>query len=120
MWLENVQNYYFVNGYHDLYHILKETISTNKMNYLNILFHISNGYGITSSEGCGFGLEQDYDHPEEFINIQFFMGDMQSSTMELCNFFETLVKTSECYLDTYPTDKKKIHEYIDKIRQKYT
>ncbi|MBC9227818.1 hypothetical protein HI850_000560 [bacterium SPL81] len=118
-WLKNLENYFFSNRYHDLYYILLEAISNKKMTYLYILKMISTGHGINSSEGTGFCLDQDFDFPEDFCEVEFFIGEMESSTMNIKTFVDIFSNISEDYLLHYPDDKEKVFNYLALIKQRY-
>ncbi len=103
----------------DLFIILSETLLTNRLSYLNILKNISEGYGVTSSEGNGFGLDQNWDFSEDFNEVTFFFGEMESSSISPADFINQLLAISEYYILDRPDDKDKVYSYLHKIKKRY-
>lgn len=72
-WLLAIKDYLYQNDGRDLYDIIYTTLSENKMDYTAFLKMASEGYGFSPSEGFSYALDQDWDIPEEFNEVTFFL-----------------------------------------------
>ena len=119
MFSDNTKNYFIENDAQDLYFIICEALENNKLSFLNILLSISEGEGITSSENNGFGLDQDWDFPEDFDHVAFFIGDHESSRLSIEEFIDSISFIADKYVLQHPKDKQKVEKYLSKLFLRY-
>ena len=119
MFLENAKNYLIENEAQDLYFIIHEALEKNKLSFLNILLSISDGEGVTSSENNGFGLDQDWDFPEDFDHVAFFIGGYESSRLSIKEFIDSISFIADKYVLQHPEDKEKVEKYLSKLFLRY-
>lgn len=107
------------NSLFDFELILSEMYKKNLMSFISFIHQISEGYGLVTSEETGFALENDYDFPDEFCSIDFFVGGYESSSISIPVFIRTLESLCEIYISFHPEDKFILSNYLNKIRLKY-
>lgn len=71
-------------------------------------------------EGLGYALDQDYDSPDDFKNVDFYVGEMDSSELTPQHFVELMQVISDSYIDAHPKDKASIEHYMSKLRERYS
>ncbi|VFS48582.1 hypothetical protein [Budvicia aquatica] len=108
------------NDGRDLYDIVHQVLSLDKMSYTSFLKMASEGYGCSPSEGCGYALDQNWDDPEEFDEVSFMFGDYESSTISPQHFAELMQVISDGYINANPKDKASIEHYMGKLRERYS
>lgn len=119
MYLSDFETYLSQENCYDLFFIISEMKQKNIMSFPNFLKEISCGFGIVTSEETGFGLENDYDNPNDFEEIIFFIGGYESSVVKTNKFCDLLKVLSQMYLAYYPNESIMINKYILDIYQKY-
>ncbi|STY88597.1 hypothetical protein [Moraxella bovis] len=107
------------NGFFDFELILSEMYKKNLMSFVSFVHQISEGYGLITSEETGFGLENDYDFPDEFSSIDFFIGGCESSSMSFLEFIGALEGLCDIYIFFHPEDNDIIKKHLNAIRLKY-
>lgn len=120
MYLSDFETYLSQENGYDLFFIISEMKQKNIMSFPNFLKQISCGFGLVTSEETGFGLENDYDNPNDFEEIIFFIGGHESSVVTKNKFCELLKVLSQIYLTYYPNESIIINKYILDIYQKYS
>lgn len=110
----------FGTGGEDLYHVLSTILFENKMNYLQFLASASEGHGCYAHEGLGYSLDQDWDFPEDFDEVAFFVGDFESSTLKVSEFLMAMSCISKAYVGRHVEDKQAVERYMEKISARYS
>jgi len=119
MGLLDIEDYLIEDNAQDLYFIICEALENNKLSFLNTLLSISEGEGITSSENNGFGLDQDWDFPEDFDHVAFFIGDQESSRLSIKEFIDSISFIADKYVLQHPKDKEKVERYLSELFLRY-
>lgn len=119
-WLSKVEKYIIENGGVDLYYLLETMYNEEKMNFLQFIYDASRGIGCDVHEGLGYALDQDYDSPDDFKNVDFYVGEMDSSELTPQHFVELMQVISDSYIDAHPKDKASIEHYMSKLRKRYS
>jgi len=118
-WLLMQKEYLYHHNGGDLYEIIYETLSRNRMSYLAFLKMASEGKGVSPSEGNGNSLDQDWDIPEEFDKVIFFFGEFESSSMSPSKFASLMQYITDIYTNAYPEDKKTSMHSIEQLKARY-
>ncbi|WP_156183768.1 hypothetical protein [Chromobacterium sp. LK1] len=121
-WICEIREYLdgFGTGGEDLYHVLSSVLLEDKMNYLQFLARASEGHGCHVHEGLGYSLDQDWDFPEDFDEVAFFVGYFESSTLKVSEFLLAISCISKAYVERHVEDKQAVERYIGKIRSRYS
>ena len=70
----------------------------------------------------GFSLDMDWDYPDQFDKVFFFIGDMngnESSSMTFDTYIKLIKALSISYIMENPTKKETINFYLNKIINRY-
>lgn len=92
-WLEKLKESFASTGldYEDLYELIEASITRKRTNFPAFINEASKGVGFSVGEGHFYSLDQDWDDPEEFNEVSFFLGgsgDLKYSSARLCFFDE--------------------------------
>lgn len=116
-WLEKSKEFLEKNGAIDL-HFLLETMYVKKvMSFVSFLSEASDGTGITVSEGHSYSLDQDWDDPDDFDEVSFFHGEMESSSISPEKFIQSLEHIASNYIESEPTHKDIVYEKLNLIKK---
>lgn len=119
MWFDKTEKFLQENDGYDLYTVIREVLIKNKLSFVNILFEASKGYGISSDEYTGYSLDQDWDNPEDFDGVYFYIGELDSDSLSLKKFYNMMTYISNEYISEYPEDKNKVSKYLDILFNRY-
>lgn len=119
MYIDDFKIFLIKENCPDLLFILCEIHEKNIMKFSYFLKQISCGFGVVVSEETGFGLEENYDNPEELDEIIFFIGGYESSTISKKKFCDILKGLSDIYILYSPKEKEIIYKYINDIFKRY-
>ena len=122
---DNLKKIFEENNGQDLLYIILRYMENNdhaSNKFIQMLGLSSNGYGIFISEYMGFSLDMDWDYPDQFDKVFFFMGDMnenESSSMTFDTYIKLIKALSISYIMENPTKKETINFYLNKIINRY-
>lgn len=119
-WLIQNQDYLYQNEGRDLYDIIYSTLSNDKMSYISFVKMASEGSVFFPSEGTGYSLDEDWDDPSEFVEVIFFLGEYESSTITPQHFIKLMQVISDSYVEAYPEDKETVEHYMLRLRERYS
>ncbi|EPL9570652.1 hypothetical protein MMK73_002738 [Providencia rettgeri] len=118
-WLKKTKNYLMSHEGGDLYYLVESLIKREKMTYRQFLYDASHGISNGESEGFDFVLDGDYDDPNDFDSVEFYVGGLESTEMTVSIFIELMQYLSESYLIDNPKDKISVEKSILRIKQRY-
>ncbi|MEX0447421.1 hypothetical protein [Xenorhabdus sp. SGI246] len=118
-WLKNVEHYLVQNEGRDLYEVLYESLYNSKISFTNFLLNASNGYGFSPSEGFGYSLDQNWDVPEDFDGVTFFLGDFESSEITPNQFVILMQYVSDAYIKAFPDSKDTVERHMKALTERY-
>lgn len=119
IWLSAIEDYLYHNNGRDLYDIIYTTLSNDKMNYKSFLHLASEGHGFFPSEGFGYALDQDWDIPEDFNEVTFFLGEFETLSISPNYFVQLIQYITDTYINAYPNDKILVKQYMFKLKERY-
>lgn len=122
---DNLKKIFEENNGQDLLYLILRYMENNghaSNKFIKMLDLSSNGYGIFISEYMGFSLDMDWDYPDQFDKVFFFMGDMnenESSSMTFDTYIKLIKALSISYIMENPTKEETINFYLNKIINRY-
>ncbi|MDW6092447.1 hypothetical protein SBX64_07805 [Vibrio rhizosphaerae] len=118
-WLVATKDYLYQRDGRDLYDILYATLSEDKMDYKSFLKMASEGYGYSPAEGFSYALDQDWDIPEEFDEVTFFLGEYETISISPNHFVQLMHYITDFYIKDYPNDRMLVEQYMAQLRRRY-
>ncbi|AKH62708.1 MULTISPECIES: hypothetical protein [Photorhabdus] len=118
-WLMTTKDYLYQDHGRDLYDVIYATLSEDKMSYKLFLKMASEGHGFSPSEGFSYALDQDWDIPEEFNEVTFFLGEYESLSISPNHFVQLMQYITDAYIQAYPNDKASVELYMEQLRERY-
>ncbi|ASA58219.1 hypothetical protein [Vibrio gazogenes] len=118
-WLIATKDYLYQRDGRDLYDILYATLSEDKMDYKSFLKMASEGYGYSPAEGFSYTLDQDWDIPEEFDEVTFFLGEYETISISPNHFVQLMHYIVDFYIKSYPNDRVFVEQYMAQLRRRY-
>ncbi|WP_272574449.1 hypothetical protein [Providencia sp. PROV259] len=118
-WLEKTKNYLISHEGGDLYYLVESLIKMEKITYRQFLYDASHGISNGEGEGFDFALDGDYDDPNDFNSVEFYVGGLESTEMTVSIFIELMQYISDNYVIDNPTDKISVEKSMLRIKQRY-
>lgn len=118
-WLEKTKSDLIHHGASDLYYLVESLIKKEKMTYRQFVYDASYGISNGEDEGFNFALDSDYDDPNDFASVEFYVGGMESTEISVPTFIELIQYLSDNYILDNPTDKISVEKSMLRIRQRY-
>lgn len=118
-WLEKTKNDLIGHGGSDLYYLVESLIKREKITYRQFLYDASYGISNGEDEGFNFALDGDYDDPNDFDSVEFYVGGMESTKMTVSIFIMLIQHLSDNYILDNPTDKISVEKSMLRIKQRY-
>ena len=80
-WLKRLKESFASTGldYEDLYELIEASMARGRTNFPAFIYDASQGFGFSVSEGFFYALDQDWDDPESFNEVSFFLGEVETS-----------------------------------------
>jgi len=103
----------------DFYYLLQTMLSEKRMSFPQLLSGAARGMGCTVHEGLSYSLDQDWDDPSSFNEVVFFVGDVESSTLNVADYLELIEIASNAYLSFFPDDAEEVRRNFEKIVSRY-
>ncbi|WP_432216922.1 hypothetical protein ACREYJ_16045 [Pseudomonas kribbensis] len=102
-----------------LYELIEAAVSRGKISFPALLHDASKGLGVTVGEGFFYSLDQDWDEPELFDNVSFFLGGVEISSMAIPRFVFLMRVAGNVYSDCFPSERDKICSSLDRLEKRY-
>ena len=95
-------------GGRDMFYLLRTLLTEGKMRFPQFISDAAKGHGCTVHEGLSYSLDRDWDSPENFDEVKFFVGDLESSALKIDDFIFLLQTACTAYLAKNPGD----HDFV--------
>ncbi|OCG38332.1 hypothetical protein A9G29_11015 [Gilliamella sp. Fer2-1] len=119
-WLNKIAKEIEEQGGGDLYYLIETMYKEHKMNLLQFIYDASRGIGCDVHEGLGYALDEDYEDPQDFKSVDFYVGEMDRSELSPQKFVELMQIISNSYIEAHSKDKDSIEFYMNKLRERYS
>lgn len=106
-------------GGSDFYYLLQTMLNEKKFTFPRLVFDASNGIGCTVHEGLSYALDQDWDHPDDFNEVNFFIGEIESSKLSVDEYIYLMKIASEAYLSFFSIDTESVKRNLERLIFRY-
>ena len=122
VWLESLKYSFSSTGldYEDLYHLIEAAIVRGKTNFPAFIHDASRGYGFSVSEGFFYSLDQDWDDPEGFDEVSLFLGELETSSIPVCDYVFLMKIAADVYSDYFPDEGGSVLRSAERLEERYS
>lgn len=117
-WLSSARNHLENNGGEDLWYLIFTLLREEKMSFPHFLSKAVEGHGCWAHEGLGYSLDQDWDLPEDFDEVIFFVGDQESSKLSVPDYLLLMKYLVDVYEEIHPDVESDIVVKFDLLRDR--
>ncbi|OLU22205.1 hypothetical protein BVH03_25330 [Pseudomonas sp. PA15(2017)] len=121
-WLEKLKESFASTGldYGDLYELIEASIARRRTNFPAFIHEASRGNGFSVSEGYFYSLDQDWDDPEEFSEVSFFLGEVETSSISVLDYVFLMKVAADVYSAFFPEERDSILSSARRLEERYS
>ncbi|MHA4979337.1 hypothetical protein ACX0K2_22885, partial [Pseudomonas extremorientalis] len=116
-WLESLKESFVSTGldYEDLYELIEASMARGRINFPALIYNASRGFGFSVSEGFFYSLDQDWDVPEDFNEVSFFLGEVGTSSIPVPDYVFLMKVAADVYSAFFPDDRGSILRSAERL-----
>ncbi|TBV08075.1 hypothetical protein [Stutzerimonas kirkiae] len=121
-WLEKLKESFASTGldYEDLYELIEASIARKRTNFPAFIYEASRGSGFSVSEGYFYSLDQDWDDPEEFNEVSFFLGEVETSSIPVLDYVFLMKTAADVYSSFFPEERGSVLRSARRLEERYS
>lgn len=121
-WLEKLKKSFASTGldYEDLYELIEASIERGRTNFPAFIYEASKGFGFSVGEGYFYSLDQDWDDPEEFNEVSFFLGEVETSSIPVFDYVFLMKIAADVYSAFFPEERDSILNSAKRLEERYS
>jgi hypothetical protein len=121
-WLESLKESFASTGldYEDLYELIEASIARGRTNFPAFIYDASQGLGFSVSEGFFYTLDQNWDDPDEFSEVSFFLGEVETSNIPVHDYVALMKIAADVYSTFFPDEGAGVLRSAEKLEQRYS
>ncbi|QXH34341.1 hypothetical protein [Pseudomonas muyukensis] len=121
-WLESLKESFASTDldYEDLYELLEASIVRGRTSFPTFIYDASRGVGFSVSEGFFYSLDQDWDDPEEFDEVSFFLGDVEISSIPVSDYVLLMKVAAYVYSAFFSDEGRDVLRSAEILEERYS
>ncbi|MDF3845577.1 hypothetical protein P3W55_28050 [Pseudomonas citronellolis] len=121
-WLEKLKESFSSTGldYEDLYGIIEASIARKRVNFPAFIYEASKGFGFSAGEGYFYSLDQDWDDPEGFNEVSFFLGEVETSSIPVLDYVFLMKIAADVYSAFFPEESDSVLGSAKRLEERYS
>lgn len=121
-WLESLKESFALTGldYEDLYELIAASMARGRTNFPAFISDASRGIGFSVSEGFFYSLDQDWDDPESFSEVSFFLGEVETSSIPVPDYVSLMKVAADVYSNFFPDDGGSVLRSVERLEERYS
>lgn len=121
-WLKELKKRFLISGmeHRDLYDLLTQAIVRNRTTFPAFIYDASRGEGVSVGEGYYYALDQEWDDPEKFDEVSFFLGEMESSSIGVADYVALMEIAADVYVNNFPEERGRVQGSVNRLKERYS
>lgn len=121
-WLESLKESFASTGldYEDLYELIEASMARRRTNFPALIYEASRGFGFSVSEGFFYSLDQDWDNPEDFNEVSFFLGEVENSSIPVPDYVSLMKVAANVYSAFFLDDGGSVLRSAERLEERYS
>jgi len=95
-------------------------MARGRINFPALIYNASRGFGFSVSEGFFYSLDQDWDVPEDFNEVSFFLGEVGTSSIPVPDYVFLMKVAADVYSAFFPDDRGSILRFAERLEERYS
>ncbi|WP_327438437.1 hypothetical protein [Pseudomonas donghuensis] len=120
-WLERLKEAFASTSldYEELYELIEAAIARKKIDFPAFIYEASKGIGFSVGEGHFYSLDQDWDDPEAFDEVSFFLGGMEVLSISVHDYVSLMKIAADVYSSSFPEEKDRVLVSAKRLEGRY-
>ncbi|WYX52477.1 hypothetical protein WJ977_09755 [Achromobacter xylosoxidans] len=72
------------------------------------------------SEGFSYSLDQNWDDPESFNEVSFFLGEMETSSISVSDYVSLMKIAADIYSAFFPDEGNGVLRSAERLEERYS
>lgn len=121
-WLESLKESFASTGldYEDLYGLIEASVTRGRTNFPAFIYDASQGVGFSVSEGFFYSLDQDWDDSEDFNEVSFFLGEVETSSVPVLDYVFLMKIAANIYSAFFPEERDSVLGSAKRLEERYS
>ncbi|MCP8463124.1 hypothetical protein NK553_04105 [Pseudomonas sp. ZM23] len=121
-WLGKLKERFSATGleYEDLYELINASIVRNRISFPAFIYEASKGFGFSVGEGYFYALDQDWDDPDAFDEVSFFLGEVETSSISVFDYIALMKIAADVYSSNFPEEKDSVEISAKRLEDRYS
>ncbi|CAM3269498.1 hypothetical protein PSFL6913_25860 [Pseudomonas fluorescens] len=95
-------------------------MARGRTNFPAFIYDASRGVGFSVSEGFFYSLDQDWDDPEDFSEVSFFLGEVETSSIPVPDYVSLMKIAADVYSTFFPDDGGSVLRSVERLEERYS
>ena len=87
---------------------------------LKFIYEASKGFGFSVGGGYFYSLDQDWDDPEEFNEVSFFLGEVGTSSIPVFDYVFLMKIAADVYSEFFPEERGGVLNSAKRLEERYS
>jgi len=122
VWLEVLKESFSSTDadYEGLYELIEASIVRGRTNFPAFIYDASQGHGFSVAEGFFYSLDQEWDDPEEFNEVSFFLGEALTSSIPVADYVSLMKIAADVYSAYFPDERDGVQRSAERLEKRYS
>ena len=103
----------------DFLYLLDTMLQEQNISFMEFIEKAANGFGCTIHEGLYYSLDKNWENPNLFNEVTFFVGDIESASLTILDYLELLKTATSAYISSQPEDAKMALQHLNSVTERY-
>ena len=95
-------------------------MARGRTNFPAFIYDAPQGFGFSVSEGFFYALDQDWDDPESFNKVSFFLGEVETSSIPVPDYVSLMKIAADVYSAFFPDDGDGVLRSAERLEERYS
>jgi hypothetical protein len=100
--------------------IFMASIARGRTNFPAFIYDASRGVGFSVSEGFFYSLDQDWDDPEDFNEVSFCLGEVETSSIPVSDYVLLMKVAADVYSAFFPDEGDSVLRSAARLEERYS
>jgi hypothetical protein len=103
----------------DFLYLLDTMLQEKNISFMQFIERAANGFGYTIHEGLYYSLDQNWENPNLFNEVTFFVGGIESESLTIPDYLALLKTATSAYISSHPADTEMALQYLNNVTERY-
>lgn len=107
------------SGGSDFHYLLTTMLREENISFPQLVCDAALGNGCTVHEGLSYSLDQDWDYPDHFDEVCFFVGEIESSSLTIDDYVDLVKIACDSYCRHFSVNAEAVKRNLQRLIHRY-